>query len=154
MFKYHLLRRKRKCPRSSRVRITSLPSRSQSWPSLRTFNVLRPSRTTGGSCFYAYGLVQYIHSLWNARDKGHRFLPHDSVNVVALNMLGLRSGTIRRWSCWRNCVTVGVGNETLLQTMWEPVFSYLPSEKEVELAAPPAPHLPGHCHAPALMIMD
>jgi hypothetical protein len=27
------------------------------------------------------------------------------------------------WPCWRKCVTVGVGNETLLQATWEPVFS-------------------------------
>jgi hypothetical protein len=24
------------------------------------------------------------------------------------------------WSCWGNCVTVGVGNETLLLTTWQP----------------------------------
>ena len=27
------------------------------------------------------------------------------------------------WPCWRKCVTVGVGNKTLLQATWEPVFS-------------------------------
>lgn len=35
------------------------------------------------------------------------------------------SGTIRRLleyvrSCWRKCVTIVVGNETLLLTIWEP----------------------------------
>jgi hypothetical protein len=44
-------------------------------------------------------------------------------------------------------VTVGVGNKTLLLTMWEPVFSYQPSEKGIEFSAPsPVLCLSGHCH--------
>ena len=58
------------------------------------------------------------------------------------------------WPYWKKCVTVWVGNATLLLTMWEPVFSLQPSVEDVELSAPPSPCLPGHCHAPALVIMD
>ena len=52
------------------------------------------------------------------------------------------------------CVTVGVGNETLLLTTQETVFSQGPSDEDAELSAPPAPCLPGRCHALTLMIMD
>ena len=55
---------------------------------------------------------------------------------------------------WRKGVMVGLGNETLLLTMWEPVFSKKPSDEDVELSASPAPCLPRYCHAPASMIMD
>jgi hypothetical protein len=41
----------------------------------------------------------------------------------------------------------------LLLTTWKSVFC-LPSEQAVEFAAPPAPCLPGSCHAPALMMRD
>ena len=44
--------------------------------------------------------------------------------------------------------------ETLLLEAHEPVFSCLPSEQDLELSAPPVSCLPGHCHVPALMIMD
>jgi hypothetical protein len=40
-----------------------------------------------------------------------------------------------------------MGFETLLLASWKPVFSWLPSEQDVELSAPPAPCLPGSCHA-------
>jgi hypothetical protein len=53
-----------------------------------------------------------------------------------LNMLGPGSGTISGcglgvgmallgwvWPCWKKCVIVGVGNETLLLTKEEPVLS-------------------------------
>jgi hypothetical protein len=36
----------------------------------------------------------------------------------------------------------------------EPAFSYWSSDKDEELSAPPAPCLPGHCHAPVLMTID
>jgi hypothetical protein len=51
------------------------------------------------------------------------------------------------WPCWRKCVTVGVGFEALLLAACKTVFSFLPSEQDVELSAPPAPCLPGGCHA-------
>jgi hypothetical protein len=45
--------------------------------------------------------------------------------------------------------------------LWDPppsclktVFSCLPLKQGVELSAPPVPCLPGHSHAPALIIMD
>jgi hypothetical protein len=70
-----------------------------------------------------------------------------------LDMLSPWSGTIRKmWPCWGKCVTVGA--------------KYLPSSFlkasllfafgirfDVELSAPPAPCLPGCCHAPTLMTM-
>ena len=44
----------------------------------------------------------------------------------------------------------GMGFETLLLTMWDPVFYCLPSEQDVELSAPLAPCLPGCSHASCL----
>jgi hypothetical protein len=41
---------------------------------------------------------------------------------------------------------VGVGFEILPLAGWKVVFSYLPSEQDVELSAPPALYLTGHCH--------
>ena len=69
------------------------------------------------------------------------------------------------WLCWSGCglvwnrcgfvgvgvVIVCVGFKTLVLAAW--VFC-LPSEQDVELSAPLAPCLPGHCHVLALMIMD
>ena len=52
------------------------------------------------------------------------------------------------WPCWKNCLSVGVGFETLLLAKWEPVW--LPLDEDVELSAPPAPCLHGHCHASCL----
>ena len=43
---------------------------------------------------------------------------------------------------------------TLILAAWKPVFSQQPTDEDAELPAPPAPRLPGHCHVPALMIMD
>jgi hypothetical protein len=73
------------------------------------------------------------------------------------NMLGPGSGTIRR------CVLVGVGvslwawalrpSSSLPGSESSPVC-HLPLGEDVEPSAPPAPHLPGHCHVPILMIMD
>jgi hypothetical protein len=48
------------------------------------------------------------------------------------------------WPYWRKCVIVGMGFKTLLLVMWEPVFSYVPLDQDVELWASPAPYLPGH----------
>ena len=48
--------------------------------------------------------------------------------------------------CWRKYVTVQMGFKTLILAAWKLVFC-LPSEQCVELSAPPAPCLPGHCHA-------
>jgi hypothetical protein len=58
------------------------------------------------------------------------------------------------WPCWSSCVTVGIGFKTLILAAWKPVFSYQPSDEDVELAASPAPCLLGCCHAPTLTIMD
>jgi hypothetical protein len=54
------------------------------------------------------------------------------------------------WPSWSRCVTVGVGFKTLVLAAWNPVFSYWLSDEDVELSAPPAPCLLGHCHAPLL----
>jgi hypothetical protein len=43
----------------------------------------------------------------------------------------------------------GVGNERLLLTTWDSVFSCLPLDEDVECLAPPAP-----CYVPTLMIMN
>jgi hypothetical protein len=40
-----------------------------------------------------------------------------------LNMLGPRSGTIRKYSLVGFVVTVGVGFKTLILAAWKPVFS-------------------------------
>lgn len=39
-------------------------------------------------------------------------------------------------SCWRKYITLSMSLETLLLTLWKPVFSYSPSEQDVELSAP------------------
>jgi hypothetical protein len=57
------------------------------------------------------------------------------------------------WSFWRKCVTMRVGFE-VPPSAEEAVSSYWPSYEDVELSAPPVWCLPGHSHAPALMIMD
>ena len=76
-------------------------------------------------------------------------------------MLGPESGTIR-------CDLVGVDMafvggsvslrawafKTLLLAAWKTVFSYWSSDENVELSAPPAPCLPGHCYVPTLVILD
>ena len=70
-------------------------------------------------------------------------------------------GFFRSWSSclwwfrnvWRIGL-VGVGFKTLVLAAWKPVSSCLPLEQDVGLSAPSTPCLPGHCHAPALMIMD
>jgi hypothetical protein len=70
-------------------------------------------------------------------------------------MLASGSGTIRR------CGLVGVG-VSLWAWALNPHSSCLEvsillaafRDEDVELSAPPAPCLPGCCHAPALMIMD
>ena len=58
------------------------------------------------------------------------------------------------WPCWSRCVLVGVGFKTLILAAWKPVLCWQPSDEAVELSAPPAPCLPGHCHILTLMIMD
>ena len=61
----------------------------------------------------------------------------------------------RVWPCWRKCVTVGVGFETLLLAAWKSVFSQFSVEQDVQLSAPsPAPGLPGCFFAPTMMVMD
>jgi hypothetical protein len=50
-------------------------------------------------------------------------------------------------SLWEWAISV------ILLITWEPVFSNQPSDKDAEISAPPAPCLPGYCHAPALMTM-
>jgi len=44
--------------------------------------------------------------------------------------------------------------QTLALASWKPFFSYMPLDGDVELSAPPGPHLPGRCHSPTLMKMD
>ena len=52
-------------------------------------------------------------------------------------------------------VTAGVDFQTLLRlAVWKAVFSWPPSDQDVEFSAPPTPCLPRWCHAPALMIID
>jgi hypothetical protein len=55
------------------------------------------------------------------------------------------------WPCWSGCglvgVTVGMGFRTLVLAAWKAVFFCLPLKQDVELSAPPAPCLPGCCHA-------
>ena len=58
------------------------------------------------------------------------------------------------WPCWGRYVTVGVGFNTFTLAAWLLVFHYQPSDEDVELSAPPAPCLPGGCHAPTLMITN
>ena len=72
-------------------------------------------------------------------------------------MLGLVSGTISRYGL----VGVGVlcpmcccGSKALVLAAWKSVFHQWPSDKEVELSAPPVPCLPKQCHTSALMITD
>jgi hypothetical protein len=82
-------------------------------------------------------------------------------------MLSLGNGTIRKydpvgigvalfewvWPLWSRCVTVGVGFKTLFLATWKQV-SNQSSDEDVDLSAPPAPYLLGHCHVLGLMIMD
>jgi hypothetical protein len=42
---------------------------------------------------------------------------------------------------------VGAGIEAILLAAWKPIFSFLPLDEDVDLSAPPASLLPGHCHA-------
>jgi hypothetical protein len=62
-------------------------------------------------------------------------------------MLGPGSGTIRCGLAGVSVSLWGMGFETLLLAVWKSVFSFLPLEQDVELSAPPAPCLPGYCHA-------
>jgi len=67
-------------------------------------------------------------------------------------MLGPGSGTVRYGLVGVGVTLLeevcgGMGFETLLLAAWKPVFSCLPLEQDVELLAPPAPCLPGCCHA-------
>ena len=60
--------------------------------------------------------------------------------IRRIRRCGLVGGRVSLW---------GVGNETLLLTTWESVFSCLPLDEDVECLAPPAP-----CYVPTLMIMN
>jgi hypothetical protein len=40
------------------------------------------------------------------------------------------------WPCWKRCVTVGMGIETHLLDTWEPFFSCLPLDQDVEFSDP------------------
>jgi hypothetical protein len=72
----------------------------------------------------------------------------------SLKMLGPGSDTIRRCRFVGGNVALWVwAFKTLLLTKWESVFCEQPSDEDVELSAPPALCLPGHCHVPTLMIM-
>ena len=54
------------------------------------------------------------------------------------------------WPCWRKCVTVEAGFEvSRFQALSSKARSLLqlPVDQDVELSAPPAPRLPGPCHA-------
>jgi hypothetical protein len=54
------------------------------------------------------------------------------------------------WHHWRNCLYVGVGFETHLLLKWKKICSWLPLNEDVELSAPVALCLHGHCHASCL----
>jgi len=71
-----------------------------------------------------------------------------------LHMLGPRSGTIRRCGLIGGSVALWGGLEDPPSSSKdaEAVPGFLPVK--MWNSAPPAPCLPGHCHAPALMIMD
>ncbi len=47
-------------------------------------------------------------------------------------MLGIYGVVLLVWPYWRKCVTVGMGFETLLVVIWEPVFC-LPLDQDVDL---------------------
>jgi hypothetical protein len=49
---------------------------------------------------------------------------------------------------------VGLGFKILTLAAWKSIFSYQLSDEDIELSALPIPCLPGHFHAPTLMIMD
>jgi hypothetical protein len=49
---------------------------------------------------------------------------------------------------------VGVSFNTLVLAAWEPLFSWQPSNEDIELSASPVPRLPGCYHVLSLMIMD
>jgi hypothetical protein len=74
------------------------------------------------------------------------FGPH---RLVCLNMLGPGSGSIRTCGLVGESVSLWgwVLRTSSLLAAWKPVFSWLSSEQDVELSAPPAPFLPGCCHA-------
>ena len=70
-----------------------------------------------------------------------------------LHMLGSGSEWhYQVWSCWYRC---GLVRRSVLLWVWAlrpssqlpGVFTYLPSEQDVELSALLVPCLPGHCHA-------
>ena len=69
-------------------------------------------------------------------------------------MLGPGSGTIRRYGLVGVGVSLGMGFKPLILAAWKSVFHYLPSDKDVELSALPAPGLPRCCPVPTLMMMD
>jgi hypothetical protein len=85
--------------------------------------------------------------------------PHGGCD--GLYSLGLGSGTIWKsdlvgidvtwleWVCHCEC-----GHKTLILVAWKSVFHEQPLDEDVELSAPPAPCLPGCCHASTLMVMD
>ena len=63
-----------------------------------------------------------------------------------LNMLDPGSGTIRKCGLVGRIVSLwGIHNETLLLTIWKPVFSWRASDDDVELSPPPARMLPCSC---------
>ena len=76
------------------------------------------------------------------------FLPQDCGQAF-----GLVTQTPLEWVWQSRCsliggsVTVGVGFGALLLGDHQIVFSWVPSEQDVELSAPPAPCLPGCCSA-------
>ena len=50
-------------------------------------------------------------------------------------------------TCWRRCVTVGLGIETSLLSTWKTVFLWLALDQDAELLTPsPELYLPESCH--------
>ena len=52
------------------------------------------------------------------------------------------------------CVTEVVGFMNILLAAWKPVFSFSPSEKDVELSATPGPGLPRYIMLLASIIIE
>jgi hypothetical protein len=68
-----------------------------------------------------------------------------------LNIVVPGDGTIRRCGLVRRRVSLyRVGFETVLLTAWKTVVFWMQMDQDVELSAPPAPSLPGCCHASSL----
>ena len=119
--------------------------------------------------FFANSTFRSPHSHSAHRQLGHTCHSHTPLqgtnfylgSCCGLNLLGLGSGTVRRFGL------VGAGVAWLEEVchygggLWDPspsclrtVCTWHPLDKDVELSAAPAPCLPGYCHAPTLMAID